>query len=449
MLLNKGLESAVFYLSCLLLFAAPNYFAGQTANSLLFLECLGLVVLFLLFWTGLYSGKLYGFVWLLGGASCIAFGVYLIPIPQDLWQSLPGRELYQEVLLWLKGQGVAPNYVFLSLIPANTILSLLFLLPAVALFFSGVSLPERQVRFLIYVLLAAVFCQASLGVIQYSTGSPEWLFGIKSHGDSAQGLYKNRDHFVALMEMTLPLCIGMVLYCVGRSSFERQSTRLNQFILFSLLTILVLLAAVFSRSRAGIFIVIVMVLFSSIMFSRHIGGKQSVGITSFLLVVFAGIATSVGLVPVLNRFVVLNPVEDARWLIFETTINIGKQMYPWGSGPGTFSEVYRAYQPVEQTMFINHAHNDYLELFMEMGVLGVFVAVSLWLVYLFGWVKLRHRAWNRMHFFQVAAGLGVFALLLHAFVDFNFHTPANFIVFSFLLGVFLRREKSVKSKRRN
>ena len=57
--------------------------------------------------------------------------------------------------------------------------------------------------------------------------------------------------------------------------------------------------------------------------------------------------------------------------------------------------------------------------------------------YLKRWVELV-RAWHArtLQHLQLAAGLGMLAMLVHAAVDFNFHIPANALYFSFLAGVF-------------
>ena len=429
-----------FYLSALLLLFAPLYFAGKTPEGLFINECIGLAILFFVVWGGIYSGKLSTWIWLYLFLSMMLALVYFLPISFDVWQSLPGRALYTESHAWLRGQGDDRDLFQLSIVPSETVLSLLVLLPILGIFFSAASLPDQQVKSLVYVLLTVATLQALLGILQYVSGSPNFLFGIKSHGQNAQGMYTNRDHYVALLEMTLPLLLGLVLYSIGRKRLQREASfSVNKVLLLSFATIVVLVGAVFSRSRAGIFLIFLVVFLSSIIFSRHIGGRQSASFTATLLVTAGGITASLGLLPVLSRFLTLDPFEDGRWAIFETTITAIKAFFPIGSGPGTYDEVYRMFQPVEQAFFLDHAHNDYLELLLEMGGGGVFIIVGFFLVYSYGWLCLRKRNWNQMMFLQVGSGLSILALLLHSLVDFNLHTPANFIVFAFLVGVFLRK----------
>jgi len=440
-----NLQRVAFYLSALLILFAPLYYAGKTAAGELIIECIGLALLFCVLWGGLYAKKLFGFAWFYLFASLALALMYLLPVPFDFWQSLPGRGLYAESFLWLKAQGVEMAFFQLSIVPSQTILSLLMLIPGLAIFISAVSLPDQFVKQLVYIFLTMAALQGVLGLIQYASNDLFFVFGMEYHGRMAQGMYVNRDHFAALMEMALPIALGMLLYNIGRHASDRyrggSGLPVNQLLLFSFAALIVFLGAIFSRSRAGVFLVLLMVLLSSIVFSRHIGGKKSVGWTSVFMVISGGVAVSVGLIPVLNRFIETDPSEDGRWPIFKTTVSIIREFSPLGSGPGTYDEAYRAFQPAEQVFYVNHAHNDYLELLVEMGAAGGFIILGFFVLYLYGWYKMRRYVWNRMRFLQVASGLGVLAILIHSLVDFNLHTPANLVVFAMLSGVFLRKNR--------
>ncbi|MCM2327041.1 MAG: hypothetical protein NDI88_04055, partial [Lysobacter sp.] len=87
--------------------------------------------------------------------------------------------------------------------------------------------------------------------------------------------------------------------------------------------------------------------------------------------------------------------------------------------------------------FVDYAHNDYAQLFLELGVAGAAVIVLLGVAYAMRWIELA-RVWReRTHgHLQMAAGLGMLAMIVHGLVDFNFHIPANAIYFSFLAGIF-------------
>ena len=439
----------IFYLAGLSLLIVTLHGILDHAEVLLALEALGLLTLLVVFWSGAYQGGTYKsvhwFLWV-----CIAMaGLYVVPIPNGFslplidFDNLPGRQLYHEVDQWLAGQGVIAPYRTLSIIPYESTLALLALLPPLALFYTGISLSKDHLRNLIYLLLLIATIQAIIGLIQYASGNPAFYFGISPGGRIAKGTYVNSDHFAALLEMTLPIAIGLMLYSVGRASYDRRHDKtswiLNQVLIFSFVAVLLFLAGIFARSRTGVFLIMVGVLVSSLVFARHIGGKQSAGLAAGFATVAVGLAVFIGLIPVLNRFVAQNPVEDERFRIFEHTLEGIKAFFPWGSGPDTFSSVYRAFQPIEQPVFINNAHNDYLELLFEMGIFGAFIITGFFLLYLMGWWKLAGSTWDRLRFMQVGAGIGIFLLLLHLLSDFILHEPMNTMIFALLAGVFFRK----------
>jgi len=112
--------------------------------------------------------------------------------------------------------------------------------------------------------------------------------------------------------------------------------------------------------------------------------------------------------------------------------------FPLGSGPGTYPDIFHAFQPLELGhVFVNHAHNDYLEWLFEGGVFAALLIVLLLGLYVLQWGKVWSKGeWSRFQFLQVGAGIGIFLLLLHEFVDYNLLIPDNMVYFAFLDGIF-------------
>lgn len=437
-------ENLAFAFSIALLILAPLLYSGKTAFAEMLLSFIGLGILGSLLWVETHQ-RLYRPVTLFTITGLCLTAAYLLPLSQTQWGLLPGRDFYLEGIDWLNQQAVTPKLT-ISIVPAETLIAILSLIAPLSIFLVACYLPNTKVKQLVMVFLGIAALEAALGLIQYASNNPTFFFGLTPNGQSAQGTYRNRDHFAALMEMALPISIGLMLFAVGKKHNHEDNTTtshfswltLNHTLIFGSLMLLILLAGIFSRSRAGVFLIIVTVLLSSLVFAKHIGGKQSAGIMAIIATVGGGIAASIGLIPILNRFVAEDPLADERWTIFSHTLEGIKTFFPFGSGPGTFPDVYRAFQPIEQMNFVNNAHNDYLELLFEMGAIGMFIIVSFLILYLYGWVKLWGKQWDQFHFIQNAAGIGIFAILLHSFSDFNLHTPANMIGFAFLCGLFFR-----------
>jgi len=113
-----------------------------------------------------------------------------------------------------------------------------------------------------------------------------------------------------------------------------------------------------------------------------------------------------------------------------------------GSGFGSFREVFGGYLPRGEFLVWQQAHNDYLELLIEGGLIaGVLVA---WLTIAFWFRVLRRSAWMPSRNFDLehlGLILAVASLSLHAFVDFNHQIPANALLFVSLSGFLVARSE--------
>jgi O-antigen ligase len=143
-----------------------------------------------------------------------------------------------------------------------------------------------------------------------------------------------------------------------------------------------------------------------------------------------------GLVGLL-RLTQLDPVEDYRVSILKVSGEALTAFFPVGSGFGTFVPVYQMFETPEtmRSAFVNHAHNDWLEIALE----GGFPAILLLALFLawFGWNSFR--VWRRRgessgDLVMMAASLSAGLLLLHSGVDYPLRTPALMTMFGLCAG---------------
>src|SRR5262249_37943657 len=95
-----------------------------------------------------------------------------------------------------------------------------------------------------------------------------------------------------------------------------------------------------------------------------------------------------------------------------------------GWGAGTFEYVYPQFRSFYTSQFVDHAHNDYLELAAETGVFGI--AVAFWFlcsVLRIGWGKIHKWTSDINGAVSVAALLGIAGILVHSLADFNLQIP--------------------------
>lgn len=443
-------QPALQWLIGVMLVIAPLFRSGRPALAVLALELLALGLIILVLWRPrprlLSPWELVAVALLLGIPL-----LHLIPLPAGLAGWLPGRAPYAEAQALL-GEGLPAAPLRLSVYPFETESALLLLLLPVALVLGVRSLDERRIAPLIHLLLGMGAAQALLGLLQYGAGkgSPAFFGMTLPDVTRAMGTYTNPDHLAGLLEMLLPLALALTFYSVGRGRDQGRvgwrrrvaffgSLRGHTALVYGTLALLLLLGAVYTRSRAGIALSMLGLLLSTLVFARRLGGGNLYGTTGTLIALALGIGIAIGLAPILDRFSVGGTVEDARWAIYAATLDGIGTFFPLGTGPGTFPDAFPAFQPPELgRWFVNHAHNDYLEWLFEGGLAAALLIGLLAVLYARQWLRVwAGDPWGRFRFIQVGAGIGILMLLLHAFVDFNLHTPANIVYFAFLFGVFL------------
>ena len=435
---------------------APLFRSGKPALAVMALEVLAIVLLVIVLWRPRLDllGRLQG----LALALLVSIPLlYLVPLPGMLIEWLPGRDAYLAAQRLASAEGLKTA----SLYPLETWSAWLFLLVPIGVFMSGRLLDVRHMMALVHLLLGLAAAQALLGLLQYvaSPGSPQLLGMELPDLRSAIGTYTNRNHLAGLLEMALPVVLALMAFSVGqrggpsRGGWRGRIGALASFrghlaLAYGVLAVVILVGVVFTRSRAGIGLSLLGVLVATAIFARRIGGTNVYGATGTLVATALGVGVAIGLAQVLDRFSVAGAVQDGRWTIFSSTLKGIGAFAPIGSGPGNYPDIFVAFQPLELgKWFINHAHNDFLEWLFEGGLIAGGVLVLLLILFIGQWIKvLAVGPWSRFRFVQVGAGIGTTLLVMHSFLDFNLHIPANVVYFAFLAAVFFSEPKAAKEQ---
>lgn len=336
-------------------------------------------------------------------------------------------------LLALGLMAIAQEIFGLSIYPYATKLELLKWGAYVLLFFLTVESfrTASQVRTLVWFLLTFSFAVALFGIIQHFTfnGKLYWSVVLPS-GAGPFGPYVNRDDFAGFVELTAPLGAALLLF---------RAWRREKLVLLVLFTVLPTGALVLSASRGGIIgfaFEFLLLLFLSR--ARRVGRRQLIAGTALALV--AGVfVVWLGVSEAVARFEQFTPGEisrDRRVSMYRDTWHVFVH-HPWtGTGLGTLVVAYPKYESFYDGLVVDHAHNDYLELLADMGLAGGLCGVAF--VGLLVWRALQNlrsaegRTARSLYAGALAACAG---LLLHSFVDFNLHIPANALLFLLLASI--------------
>jgi O-antigen ligase len=321
-----------------------------------------------------------------------------------------------------------------SAYPFLTRINLLLLAAYAILFFLATQVfrERRDLARLVWFLAALCFAVSLFGIAQHFTseGTIYW-FRKLTVGGAIFGPYVNRNHVAGFVEMTLPFPLALMIF---------RGMRRDIFPLAMLLSVVPIGALVLSGSRAGVigfvFELGVLGLLSRSRKTRS--GKRSV---SLVLVLFAGLALVawLGAGKIIERFSILRPGEVSiarRVSMVRGGIHLFLAYPVSGSGLGTLVAVYPKFETYYDAHLVDHVHNDYIELLAELGVIGGLCGLA-FLFILFREARRSYEA-EQGHFsraIHAAAAAGIAGLLLHSFVDFNLHIPANAILFLVLCAV--------------
>ncbi|MFO7752052.1 MAG: O-antigen ligase family protein [Desulfobacteraceae bacterium] len=283
----------------------------------------------------------------------------------------------------------------------------------------------------------------------YLTDNMAFWFREVPENASTMGPYVNRNHYAGLMEMALPLILALFLFYkprVQETSFFRgiveilTQEKANIHILIGTCVILVATSIFVCLSRGGIISAgLSLLIFVFLLAKRQMTRKGTVLV--FLVTVLLVLSVSwFGWNPVFERFAELqneqNSFTNGRLNYWRDGLNLTRDFKLTGAGFGTFGDIYPFYQSISEDNFVKHAHNDYIELAAEGGVIAFVLVAGFMGTILrrsYQVFKTRRDAWS-IHIY-IGAVTGVAALLFHSVSDFNLHIGANGLWFFFLLGL--------------
>ena len=291
-----------------------------------------------------------------------------------------------------------------------------------------------QVKILAWMFCGYGFAVAMFALLQgiSSNGKLYWLRTAES-GGWIYGPYVNHNHYAGLMEMLMPIPLVISLASEVRRS-HRALAAMAAFLMTSTIFL--------SGSRGGMDAVAAqMALLAAFVLKRRKNWKAAFAFGAFLVIAL-GLLAWLGGGELVERLASIHTGTRAE-LSGGTRLTIdrdGLKMFTkkpvLGWGLGVFPEVYPQFSSLGTNLQVGMAHNDYLQLLVEMGALGS--ATVLWfLLTMFRSAlrKLGNQTADTNSAVTLAAMLGVSGILVHSFVDFNLQIPANAALFYVLCVV--------------
>ncbi len=312
---------------------------------------------------------------------------------------------------------------------------------------------QEYARLVVLALIALAALEAFYGLYQFLKGSDMvlWYPRPEVYHGRGSGTYVCPNHLAGFLEMVWPMALAMVL--LGRLKDVGK-------IIIGYLAIVIAGGLVATLSRAGwLSAFVTFAIFLAITLRRIVIGRRVLIIALLLIGLGIG-AISYVVAPkwiqLQKRITTsLKPGQPAsiqvRWDLMRATVRMWWDHRWFGVGPGHFDVRWPQYRPPTIQSRPIWAHNDYLNLLADYGLVGgVIVGLGIWLLWRGAGKTWRNVSrgegnlgWKRSDRAAVllGAGLGLIAMGIHSFFDFNLHIPANALICTLLVGLVASHER--------
>jgi len=235
------------------------------------------------------------------------------------------------------------------------------------------------------------------------------------------------------------LTIG-IIFILGKLFVEKKLD-IKQVLFYWLSAVIIITAMVITFSR-GAWIGLISGIFLLFLSDYRKILRTFFGFLILLLVLFIVVPQDYSAKWFAHKF--LNPIGKSRLIIWQTCFNAFTARPLTGWGAGSLREAYLKFSvPAEWEIgrysnYTRFAHNEYLDLATETGLIGL--ALYLWLIYsVFSSMKKSIEEPFIRYFLSA-----IVSIFVHSFFDFNLHLPVIFYTLSFLVGISAKKEKSLK-----
>lgn len=398
-------------------------------------------------------------------AFCVvaaAIGLQLIPVPPRVLSALsPEAPSLVGRLSPAFAAGLQPIHA-MSVWPRDTYVALI-LFSSFGLFCAGLvsMFSVTSARRFVECLTGFGAVLAIIGIVQKSLSS-RYLYGFweLEPGRTPFGPFVNRNHFAGWMVMALPLTIGLLIAGIDQGMRVKKSwhhrvlwfasPEANRLILAAAAAVLMALSLMLTMSRSGITAFGLSMLVTGWFVSRSVHSRPRRIIASICLAVLtATVIVWSGPDVIASRFATADWGEfnnrKGAWL---DAWNVARAFPLVGTGLNTYWAAALFYQQHDMSYFFGQAHNDYLQVAAEGGVLVSVPAVACLLVFVRDVRRSLHRSrGDTSWWLRAGAVASLIAIGFQETVDFSLQMPGNAALFAAVCAVALHAPGSSREQR--
>ena len=291
---------------------------------------------------------------------------------------------------------------------------------------SATSLSERDtLRDTLKTFTVFGFFLAVFALVQKATSSNSlYWFRELTLGGNPFGPFVNRNHFAGLIGMLIPLGLGLAI-----TQREKEKK-----LLFGFMTVIMAVSLFFSLSRGGTISFFTGVALFMVLMFQYDKGSRKLWMIGFFVTVVLCYVIYLGIDPLIERFYKTDISSEERIVVWSATWTAVRDFWLTGSGLGSFINIFPLYSPPSvQGGVYDYAHNDYLEFFLETGLVGTIFLVVFLALLLYTVIKNPLR--SRIGVLRAAALTSAFTMMVHSIFDFNLHILSNMLMFACILGM--------------
>ena len=401
------------------------------------------------------------------GLIAAALLIQVIPFPRAVvgWLSPAAEPLHGQLQV---GWGLRPPAsLSLSIAPEGTATALLLFLAFGALLVGlmrAMSYLPRE--WLVSQLAIFGLVMALFGIIQRVVSGPGDIpvygFWRPEAGYATPfGPFINSNHFAGWMLLVLPLAVAYASAQVQqargpfltdwRSWFRWLATPdASRFLFLAIAILIMAIALVLTGSRSGLGSFIVATAVLAYFAARRAHGRTRRVLPAFYLVLLVIAAVGwVGVDFTVARFEHASAELGERATAWRDTWSIFRDFPVTGLGFGGYGQAMLVYQTAERHSIYLQAHNEYLQILAEGGVL---VALPVLLTVVILAINIRHRLRGhddaQTYWLRAGAVAGLAGIATQSLLDFSLQMPGNAMMCAVVLALALHRPASVSHAHR-
>ena len=352
-------------------------------------------------------------------ATIVIIVIQMVPLPPSIWQSLGGREL---IVSGQASLGITPGWQPISLAPYATLQTAFALLPPFAVAAWTLRIRNLDETKVAGAVVLGALASVLFGAVQVaSAGKADWAYFYRFNSTGAVGFFANRNHMASLLVAAIPF--AAMLFAGGQAKLRWRGRGFALAAIGGGAFLLILIGILLKASLAAFALALPVVAFSALLLPAGWRFRRMFAPIGALALAAAIVALGNG--SVRSDLAGVSDLGSiySRQHMWSATVNSIGTTFPAGTGLGTFARVY-ALQDDPASVdpnYVNHAHNDYLELILELGLPGLLLLIAglIW------WGATAIGVWRSpiSTTLAKAATIASAALLAHSLVDFPLRSP--------------------------